>query len=328
MHQVSRICRGHRLRVGAVVAAATIAGTVGIVGMSTSSGGRHGPLPSVRTASAAQNHPNSTPGSTGSTLGHTSHPVVPPTVTPTTTRPSQATPSIPKAPAPVPVKVPTPSPVSVPPTTLVVTPRAATAIPVYDEIYGPQVNSLSSTTDGGPTWVPVLQQRHGWDQIQLPGPPNDLVGWVPSSSVSVASDSYAVQVSLSARVARVYQDGHLIDQFPAAVGKPSTPTPAGRTFIAGDVMATGVNAIEAPLLRPLGWHTTSALAAAEFPALHTGGQAGVIAIHGWEGEDVNPALWSDGHGMAVSHGCIRLPAAAMTGIFSQLPTGTPVIISQ
>ena len=192
---------------------------------------------------------------------------------------------------------------------------------------GPRIATLPTITDGGPTWVPVIATRVGWYKVELLGPPNGESGWVAASSVRTATDPYSITVNLSTRTLMVYRDGVVVASWPAAIGAPATPTPVGTTYIAGDVSAVGVNAIEAPLLRPLAWHTTSALAASEFPALHTGGQVGVIAIHGWEGENVNPTLWSsNGHGLAVTHGCIRLPARAVSGLLSKVPTGTPVII--
>lgn len=84
--------------------------------------------------------------------------------------------------------------------------------------------------------------------------------------------------------------------------------------MAGDIAPVGIDAGLAPVIRPLALHTSIPAVMAEFPG-------GVIAIHGWHGENVDSAVF----GQAISHGCIRVPAAGLA-VVGQIPTGSPVIV--
>jgi lipoprotein-anchoring transpeptidase ErfK/SrfK len=65
-----------------------------------------------------------------------------------------------------------------------------------------------------------------------------------------------------------------------------------------------------PLILPLGTHSTS---------LNTfGGGPGTVALHGWPDDTVF------GHG--ISHGCVRVPAAALR-VLSRIPLGSTVMIT-
>ena len=206
----------------------------------------------------------------------------------------------------------------IPTATLVVTP-ASGPVTVLAAPGGAQIATLPTATFGAPTWVPVLASQTGWYQVQLPGPPNGLSGWIPEGAVNAAMTPWLIVVSLSAGQLTIYDAGRPVLVTPAAYGAPSTPTPPGRTYLAGDVAPVGIDADLAPVLRPVGWHTDVPSALAEFPG-------GTIAIHGWNGEETDPALWAaDGHGRAVSHGCIRLPASAAQAV-ALVPNGSPAWI--
>ena len=65
-----------------------------------------------------------------------------------------------------------------------------------------------------------------------------------------------------------------------------------------------------PLILPLGAHSDT---------LTTyGGGPGTVGLHGWP----DPAVF----GHAVSHGCVRVPAAALRAL-SRIPLGSPVMIT-
>jgi lipoprotein-anchoring transpeptidase ErfK/SrfK len=144
-------------------------------------------------------------------------------------------------------------------------------------------------------------------------------GWVRLSDVQVAVDPYYVTVNLLSRQLTAYENGRTVGTWPAAIGAPQTPTPALRTFITAAIEPVGLDAVEAPLLRPLALKGNP-IARAEL------GSDAVVAIHGWEDQQTDPALWAGSHGLPITHGCIRVPADAMTGVMSQVPNGTPVVL--
>jgi len=246
---------------------------------------------------------------------------VPPTPTTTTTQPAK-----PKA-TPVPVQSTTRATSIGVPGALSPVLTLAGATPYSSTPGGPAVGTIPAVTYGVATALPVLATQGSVSQVQLPGPPNGLVGWVSSSSGTITPDPWSIVVSLSARTITVYNDGRVVATAPAAVGKPATPTPSGWTFVDGDIQTVGVDAAEAPVLRTLGLHQVGRAAAIDQRAIG----ATQIAIHGWfagtvTGPRANPVLWSpDGHGHAISHGCIRVPVGAgVLGSIAKVPNGTRV----
>lgn len=246
---------------------------------------------------------------------------VPPTPTTTATQPSE-----PKPPS-VPVQSTTRvASVDVPGAPSEVLTLAG-ATPYSSTPGGPAVGTIPAAIYGVATALPVLATHGPWSEVQLPGPPNGLVGWVATNSGTVTPDPWSIVVSLSARTISVYSSGRVVATAPAAVGKPTTPTPAGWTFLDGDIQTVGVDAAEAPVLRTLGLHQVGSAAVIDQRAIG----ATQIAIHGWDsgtvtGPRANPVLWSpDGHGHAISHGCIRVPVGAgVLGSIAKVPNGTRV----
>jgi len=80
--------------------------------------------------------------------------------------------------------------------------------------------------------------------------------------------------------------GRSLGTWTVAEGAPGTPTPTGRTFV---------------------------LALSTF-----GGAPGTVGLHGWPDRAV--------FGHPVSHGCVRVPAAALRAL-SRIPLGSPVMIT-
>jgi len=93
-----------------------------------------------------------------------------------------------------------------------------------------------------------------------------------------------------------------------APGAPATPTPTGRTFLLA--LLAPAHPTYSPLILPLGFHSDT---------LDTyGGGPGTVGVHGWP----DPSVF----GRAVSHGCVRVPAAALH-ILSRVPLGSLVLIT-
>jgi hypothetical protein len=180
---------------------------------------------------------------------------------------------------------------------------------IYARPGGPPVAALPPTQLGSPTWVPVVQSRPGWDRILLPSRPNRATAWIylGGGGLQTASDAYRIEVDLADHRLTVTDDGRNLGRWIVAVGAASTPTPSGRTFLLASVAP--VHPTYSPLILPLGLHSD---------ALRTfDGGPGTVALHGWP----DPAVF----GHAVSHGCVRVPAAALRAL-SRIPMGTPVMI--
>lgn len=187
--------------------------------------------------------------------------------------------------------------------------RPKEPLPISAQPGGAAVATLPDKQLGGPTWVPVVESKPGWNRVLLPSRPNRVTGWIPSSDDKVerARSTYSIKVDLSGRRLTVLNSGRKVGTWPVAVGEAKTPTPTGRTFIMASLAPP--KATYSPLILPLGAHSET---------LDTyGGGPGTAAFHGWPKKDV--------FGKAVTHGCVRVPSDALTSL-SKAPLGTPVEI--
>ena len=206
-----------------------------------------------------------------------------------------------------PAAPPDPAPFA-PETGIVLHPEATRV--VYTRPGGPPVAALPTTELGGPTWVPVVQSQPEWDQVLLPARPNRSTGWVylGGGGLRTAYSPYQVKINLAARRLTVLDAGHSLGSWTVADGTAGTPTPAGRTFLLASLAPR--HPTYSPLILPLGAHSDT---------LTTyGGGPGTVGLHGWP----DPAAFGD----ADSHGCVRVPPAALRAL-SRIPLGSPVIIT-
>jgi lipoprotein-anchoring transpeptidase ErfK/SrfK len=184
---------------------------------------------------------------------------------------------------------------------------------VYSGPGKPPVAVLPPAELGAPTWVPVVQSSPGWERVLLPSRPNRATGWIYTggaggSRLDTRRSAYLVRISTGARTLTILDGGRLLGTWTAAVGAPATPTPTGRTFLLA--LLAPPHPTYSPLILPLGFHSDT---------LDTyGGGPGTVGVHGWP----NPSVF----GRAVSHGCVRVPAAALH-ILSQVPLGSLVLIT-
>jgi lipoprotein-anchoring transpeptidase ErfK/SrfK len=193
-------------------------------------------------------------------------------------------------------------------TGVVLHPEAARV--VYARPGGPPAAVLPAKELGCSTWVPVVQSQPGWDRVLLPTRPNRSTGWIHLSGggLRTARTAYQVEVSLSTYRLTILDAGHSLGTWTVADGAASTPTPAGRTFLLASLAPQ--HPTYSPLILPLGTHSNT---------LTTyGGGPGTVGLHGWP----DPAVF----GHAASHGCIRVPAAALRAL-SRIPLGSPVMIT-
>jgi hypothetical protein len=186
----------------------------------------------------------------------------------------------------------------------------ATARVIYARPGGSAVAMLPVTELGSPTWIPVIQSQPGWDQILLPTRPDRSTGWIylGGGGLQTAYTAYQVDVNLAAYRLTILNAGRSLGTWTVAEGTPGTPTPTGRTFVLASLVPT--QPTYSPLILPLGTHSDT---------LTTyGGGPGTVGLHGWP----DPAVF----GHPVSHGCVRVPAAALRAL-SQVPLGSPVMIT-
>lgn len=161
----------------------------------------------------------------------------------------------------------------------------------------------------GPTWVPVVETAQAWRRVLLPTRPNHSTGWIHVSGkeVTKSQSSHVVKVDVSARRLTVSEDGQQLGSWSVAVGASDTPTPTGRTFVLA--LLSPAEPTYSPLILPLGAHSDT---------LKTyGGGPGTVGFHGWKDKSV--------FGKAVTHGCVRVPAAALD-VLSQVPLGSLVLV--
>jgi lipoprotein-anchoring transpeptidase ErfK/SrfK len=191
--------------------------------------------------------------------------------------------------------------------------RPLTPQVVYAGPGKPPVAVLPATELGGPTWVPVVQTSGGWERVLLPSRPNGATGWIYTaatggSQLDTRRSAYLVRIRVGARKLSVSDGGRPLGTWTTAVGAPSTPTPTGRTFVLA--LLAPPHPTYSPLILPLGFHSNT---------LTTyGGGPGTVGVHGWP----DPSVF----GRAVSHGCVRVPSAALH-VLSQVPLGSLVLIT-
>jgi lipoprotein-anchoring transpeptidase ErfK/SrfK len=201
---------------------------------------------------------------------------------------------------------------AVPPS--IVAQAVGSTVTVYQAPVRPKVLvALANPAPGGQPWVFLVKsRRRGWDEVYLPRRPNGSTGWVKAAQVVLALDVYRVGVSLSAHMVTVWKNGVVVYRYRAGVGKPSTPTPTGRFYLAELLLQPAPDGEYGPYAFGLSAFST---ALSSF-----GGGPGQIGLHGTN----DPAAL----GTDVSHGCVRIDNAAITRLAHVLPLGTPVTITR
>jgi hypothetical protein len=189
-----------------------------------------------------------------------------------------------------------------------------TAYRASPSVRAPVAGMLPATNPfGRPQVLAVLGRptATGWLHVELPVRPNGSLGWIPAAGVTLSQTSYHVFVNLQARNLVVTSAGRPLLSAPVAVGKPSTPTPPGQTYLWELIRPDNPQGAYGPYIFGLGWFSDAY-------AIFNGGDA-QIGMHGQD------EPWS--LGQAVSHGCVRLPNDVITRLAGLLPLGTPVTIS-
>jgi len=143
----------------------------------------------------------------------------------------------------------------------------------------------------------------------VPMRPNGQTGWVPRNDFGpFKAVRTMLRVNRHTLRATLYEDGQRIWSSPIGVGKPSTPTPAGHFWIRSRLRGLRAN----PIYGPYAFGTGAYSVLSDWPG------GGVIGIHGTNQPQLIPGR--------PSHGCIRVPNAAITRLRKLMPIGTPVRI--
>ncbi len=207
----------------------------------------------------------------------------------------------------------------------VVDPNVQLGPPPYHiaEVTGPVVHVFDSPTAAAPRLQLPRRTEHGLSRVLLmvapegdrfkvllPIRPNNAIGWVPASEVSIQEVNYWIRIQTASHTMTVGDGTQLVDQEPVAVGTGGTPTPVGTFYLT-------------ELIRPIGQPYYGPYAytlSAHSDVLHSfmGGD-GTIGLHGTNAPG--------SIGRAVSHGCIRVSNPTITKLAATLPLGTPVFVT-
>jgi lipoprotein-anchoring transpeptidase ErfK/SrfK len=170
------------------------------------------------------------------------------------------------------------------------------------------------TEDGFPEVYIVLSSwkdanHTQWLHVRLPQRPNNVTGWVVRSALG---DFHIVHTELvvnkKALTATLYKNGKRIFRARVGIGKASTPTPAGRSWIREKFEVSG-NPVYGP--RALGTATYSNTLT-DWPG------GGVVGMHGTNEPGLVPGR--------PSHGCIRFHNADILRLYRLVPVGTPLLV--
>ena len=172
------------------------------------------------------------------------------------------------------------------------------------------------TEDGFPEVYIVLaswKDAHHtqWLHVRLPQRPNNVTGWVVRSALGEYHVVHT-QLVVNEKTLRVtlYRNGKRLLRAPVGVGKGTTPTPIGHSWIREKFKVSG-----APVYGP------RALGTATYSNVLTdwpGG--GVVGMHGTDQPGLVPGR--------PSHGCIRLHNADILRFYRLVPVGTPLLIER
>jgi hypothetical protein len=156
----------------------------------------------------------------------------------------------------------------------------------------------------------INEQGEYWVQIRLPVLPNGTTGWVPRSALGPFHKNWTrLVIDRTLFTATLYRRGAAIFRTRVGVGKPYWPTPAGEFYV-----RERISGFSDLIYGPLAFGTNARSAVlTDWPG------GGFIGIHGTSQPEILPGR--------VSHGCVRMPNAAVKRLSRLMPLGTPVTIT-
>jgi lipoprotein-anchoring transpeptidase ErfK/SrfK len=234
---------------------------------------------------------------------------LPPAVAPT---PVLAAEPVERAPlrAPDPLVAPAPAP---DPGAVILRPAGGSTIVVRSRPRGPVVARLGGQTEfGSQTTLAVASQRGRWLGVVTTRLPNGRLGWIDprESRVRTSTTRVHVVIDLSARRLVVRRGGEVVRRMTVAIGRASSPTPAGRFAVTDKLPGSRYGSYYGCCILALSAHQPN------LPPGWTGGDR--IAVHGTN----DPSSI----GAAVSAGCPRASAEDMRFLMRVVPLGAPVTV--
>jgi hypothetical protein len=156
----------------------------------------------------------------------------------------------------------------------------------------------------------INEQGRYWVRVRLPVLPNGSTGWIPRSALGGFNRIWTrLVIDRVLFTATLYRRGVPVFQTRVGVGKPYWPTPAGEFYVRERI--TGFSDL---IYGPIAFGTNARSAVlTDWPG------GGFIGIHGTNQPQILPGR--------VSHGCVRMPNAAVRRLSRLMPLGTPVTIN-
>ena len=170
------------------------------------------------------------------------------------------------------------------------------------------------TPEGTANVVPTLsgvvnQNGEYWVRVRLPMLPNGRTGWVPRQTLGPYNEIWThLVIDRKLFTATLYRRGRAIFTTRVGVGEPYWPTPAGEFYV-----RERITGFSDQIYGPIAFGTN-----ARSNVLTDWPGGGFIGIHGTNQPEILPGR--------VSHGCIRMPNAAIERLARLMPLGTPVTI--
>jgi L,D-transpeptidase catalytic domain len=178
----------------------------------------------------------------------------------------------------------------------------------------PVASVRTVTPEGTRNLVEVVgraQRRSGtlWVRARLPSGSTPSLGWLERAALGGYRFVHTrLVVDRRGLRARLLRDGRPVFSTIVGVGEPGSPTPAGRFYIRNRLAR-----YRSPMYGPIAFGTSARSdVLTDWPA------GGFVGIHGTDRPDLLPGR--------VSHGCIRMPNAAIRRLDRLMPVGTSVTI--
>jgi lipoprotein-anchoring transpeptidase ErfK/SrfK len=186
--------------------------------------------------------------------------------------------------------------------------------------YTPVARLAAKDFVGAPTTVVVVGRSGPWSMVLTPArvalpsasggnAPAQSAAWIATAALrSVGTLPDRIEISVGKQTLTILHDGAPAASFAVGVGTAGTPTP---TNVTGYLQQRYLDPRQDETVYPI---QLTSLHATTKDEPYGGNDGGLIGIH------FNPV-----NAGAVSHGCVRLTADAITAV-NQLPLGTPVTI--
>ena len=155
----------------------------------------------------------------------------------------------------------------------------------------------------------INQNGEYWVRVRLPMLPNGRTGWVPRRMIGPYNEIWThLVIDRRLFTATLYRKGRAVFTTRVGVGKPYWPTPAGEFYV-----RERISGFTDPIYGPIAFGTN-----ARSNVLTDWPGGGFVGIHGTNQPEILPGR--------VSHGCVRMPNAAVRKLARLISVGTPVTI--